>query len=91
MSQALCCAKDAVWRRLSGGDAFVVNTTTGAYFVLNRTAAEFVESVADGRSLPEIARLLSERYGRPRPELETDLQCLATELVALGILQPGAA
>jgi hypothetical protein len=91
MNQALSCTEDAVWRRLSGGDAFVVLTSTGAYFMLNRTAAEFVESVADGRSLSEIVRLLSERYRRPQAELEIDLQCLATELVELGILQKGAA
>jgi hypothetical protein len=90
MSDMLKCAPNAVWRKLSGGDAFVVITTTGSYFVLNRTAVEFVESVAEGLRLPEVARQFADRYSRPQVELEAHLQGLATELVELGILQPGA-
>lgn len=78
-----------MWRRLSNGHVFVVDTASGDYWVLNRTAAEFVECVAEGLGTEAIAERFSACYGRPVVDLRTDLSELESELIELGVLIRG--
>jgi hypothetical protein len=75
---------------LSNGDAFVVDTASGNHWILNHTAAEFVECVAEGLAAAAIAERFSERYAKPQVELGPELSELESQLIEVGVLIRGA-
>jgi len=69
-------------------ETVILNLNTGRYHSVNSTGASMLQSLEKAATVAEAAGRLSEQYGRPREEIETDLcefceDLLRRDLIAL--------
>lgn len=63
------------------GETIIINLVNGVYYSLPGVGSEAWELITSGRSLAEIAAILSARYGTPSDMVAADLARLAEQLV----------
>jgi len=64
------------WKEMDGL-IIVVNTESGAYYSLNKTASEIWKQIAAGNSEQEVSKAIGERYEVSEEEVRSDLEaCL---------------
>lgn len=68
------------------GEAFVLNVRTGDYFGLNEVGSDFIRLVDGRRTMSQIEDELLGLYDVDRGELAKDMDELAGDLCANGIL-----
>ena len=65
------------WKELDGL-IVVVDTESGAYYSLNKTASEMWKELVDGKAKEAVVKILEEKYNVPGTELQNDLDgCIA--------------
>ena len=77
-----------VWRALSDGGLFLVDTGTGDHLGVNHPAARFFELAAAGEPLDAIVERFAARYAVEREQVRADLAAIAHDLERVGALQP---
>ena len=77
--------KDIVLRREFDGSGILLNTRTGAVFMLNRTAVCICEALTNGLADEEILACLGEKTNLP-PDAADHLQKFLTQLRAKNYL-----
>jgi Coenzyme PQQ synthesis protein D (PqqD) len=82
------------WRAREGvvaaeldGDVTLFDGTETA-FVLNPTAADLWDLLADPRDLPSLVAVLADRYGTTAAAITADVRTLVDELAARGLVVP---
>lgn len=75
-----------VHARRFDGELVILDMERGEYFGLDELGAQAWESMTAGRTVEEIAGALVAHYEVDRLTLERDLQTLADELLARGLL-----
>jgi len=84
----------ATWRAREGvvaaeldGDVTLFDGTETA-FVLNETASEVWDLLADPRDVPALVEVLAERYGTTPDSIADDVRALVADLAARGLVVP---
>jgi hypothetical protein len=72
------------------GETIIINLVNGVYYSLPGVGCEAWELIATGRSLAEIAAMLSARYRIPSDVVAADLVRLAEQLVTENLLDPAS-
>jgi hypothetical protein len=75
-----------VMTREMGDETVILDLASGTYFSLNPVGTRFWQLVREGRTLAQACDLMQDEYDVAREQLETDLQRLAQDLVARGLL-----
>lgn len=73
------------------GDEFLLDARTGAFFRLSSSALFILQKIADGNSVHELTRSMTEAFGIEEKLAVRDIELLINELVSLGILQSATA
>jgi hypothetical protein len=68
-------------------ETVVLNLETGAYHGLNPSGAKMLDTLREAATVAEAADALSEHFGRPLPEIQTDLSAFCLELNDRGLLE----
>ena len=72
------------------GETIIINLVNGVYYSLPGVGCEAWELIASGRSLAEIAAILSARYGISSDVVAADLVRLAEQLVTENLVDPAS-
>lgn len=75
--------------RTVGDEAVILDLASGRYFGLDPVGARFWQLIAQGRTLDQAEAVLLEEYEVQAPQLRQDLEALAAQLLAEGLLQAG--
>lgn len=79
MTQDAEAKSNLVWN-IFDGEATVLDVATGNYFSLNAVATEVWQGLQEKQAPPEIARLLSTKYGIDEATAQADVKELIAEL-----------
>jgi len=81
-------ASKVSWKEMDGL-IIVVNTESGAYYSLNKTASEIWKQIAAGNSEQEVSKAVGEKYDVSEAEVQPDLEsCLKNWLEEKLIVAP---
>ena len=78
---------DHVVYRTFATETVILNLETGKYHGLNLTGGRMLDLLSQDRSVAEVSRRLSEEFGRPADEVESDLTTFCSQLVARGLIE----
>jgi hypothetical protein len=70
------------------GETIVVNLETGCYYDLNAVGGRIFALLSEGRTVPELAELLAERYDLEREHAERTLGSFASSLLDEQMIAP---
>ena len=68
-------------------ETVLLNLETGRYFGVNPSGGRMLEELVNAQTVEEAAQRLSEHYGRPRSEIDNDLQTFCADLTGRGLLE----
>ena len=68
-------------------ETVLLNLETGRYFGVNPSGGRMLEELVNAKTVEEAAQRLSEHYGRPRAEIDSDLQTFCADLTSRGLLE----
>ena len=68
-------------------ETVLLNLETGRYFGVNPSGGRMLEELVNAQTVEEAAQRLSEHYGRPRSEIDSDLQTFCADLTSRGLLE----
>jgi hypothetical protein len=77
--------QEFIWSEL-GGEAVLLNVTSGDYFGLNEVGLSFWEKVDGHSSMSQIVTRMLEEYEVEKAELARDLNELASQMESNGLL-----
>jgi hypothetical protein len=77
----------ALYRQVDN-EIVVLEIATSQYHTLNDSAAFAFEHLGAGRTVAETVDLMLEEFEVSRPQAETDVAILVTDLVNSGLLEP---
>jgi hypothetical protein len=65
----------------------VLNLETGRYHGLNPTAGRMLAALEEAPSVAAAARIVADRYGQPRAQVEDELVVLCAQLLERGLIE----
>lgn len=68
-------------------ETVLLNLETGRYFGINPTGGRMLEELVKAQTVGDAAERLSDYYGRPRGEIDEDLQTFCDDLTSRGLLE----
>ncbi len=86
LTQKVSISKD-VWFSEVGGEAVLLNTSTGKYFTLDEVGARIWKLMSQYGQLEPVYQVLLGEYDVASEKLEEDLLALADLLLEKGLLQ----
>ena len=75
------------WRHVEG-QVVAIDVSSREYLALNRTGACVWPALAEGSTVPDLVRLLIERFEVDEPQATHDVELLIADLRARGLLEP---
>jgi hypothetical protein len=81
---------DVVFRELDG-EAVLLDLASGRYFGLNAVGTRVWTALAGGATAAEAVDAVAAEFDAPPAEIAADIDALVADLIARGLLAPGAA
>ena len=82
-------SEESAYKTLDG-ETIIINLVNGVYYSLPGVGSEAWELIAAGRSLADIAAMLSARYGTPFEVVAADMVRLAEQLLTENLVDPAS-
>jgi hypothetical protein len=89
MTGKLQVSPDVVFREVDG-EAVLLDLASGRYFGLNAVGTRVWSALADGGTIENAIAAIAAEFDAPEAQIAGDVRALVADLVARGLLMPGA-